>query len=708
MEYKQITFEIKNKVARIGFGKNSKKPLTTLELETLEELKPVLKEIEERQNTDVSGLILFSHKENVFLAGMNVTVIRDLVTVQDGITGAKQGQEICSQIEDLLIPTIACIDGVCLGGGTELALACKIIVVSDSPYTSLGVPEVQLGLLPAFGGSYRLPRRIDLPVALDLMLSGRMVNGETAMEMGLVDQIYPRESLVETAISDYIINPEKNVNIKGTDKSSVINDSSAQKAVFKKARESVLKKTGGHYETPLRILDHLESSLGCPRSTHLESEAQLLGEIAISEQSRNLQNIYFLHANSQKYNGPAGEKGNLMINKGAVVGAGTMGGGIAWLMARNNMAPILKDISKEGLDSGLKKSEATFAEALKRKKISEDEFKKKQGSIISRLDYNGFKNINLAAEAVVEDKEIKESVLTEIEHEVSEDCLITSSTSSLSINNLASIFAKPERFAGLHFFYPVNRVPLVEIITHDQIAPETISALYKWAVRVKKIPVVVKNGPGFLLNRILTPFINEALYLLDDGIPIDDLEQACLNFGMPMGPCHLLDNMGIDAGYKVVNCLKEKAGDRFKPAAIFEKISKSGYYGKKSKKGIFHYDDRGRKLEINKDILKLLPAEKIKMNENDVQKKVIIPMINEAATVLQDGIAGTVEDIDLALIFGAGFPRFRGGLLKYADSLGLDNILKTLDQFAEDTDTVRFEPCSLIRELAEKNKSFYS
>ncbi len=697
MEYRKITFEVIDQIARIGFGKTSRKPLTTLDLETMEELDTALTEITEIQEEEIAGLVFLSHKKNVFLAGMDVAVIRDLKDVQSGVDGARDGQRICSRIEDLLIPTITCVDGVCLGGGLELALACKTILVSDSPHTVLGAPEVSLGLLPAFGGSYRLPRRINLPGALDLMLSGRLVKADAAKKIGLVDEVCAGEELVERAISKYIRDRKEGVSLAGPIKQAKMPDPVARESIFRKARESVLTNTKGHYEAPLRILDLLESSLGDPRSTYLEKEAQLLGELAVSEQSRNLQNVYFLHADSQEYAGPVGDKGRRIIRTGAVVGAGTMGGGIAWLMARNDMSPIMKDVDARCLETGLKQSESIFSEALK----------KKQRSIKAQLDYQGFKSIDLVVESIVENLEAKKSVLAEIEEEVRDDCLITSTTSSLSVREMASVLAKPERFAGLHFRNPVNRVPLVEIVTHDQIAPETVSALYEWAVSVKKVPVVVKDGPGFLVDRILTPFINEGLHLLDEGVPMDDLERACLIFGMPRGPCRLLDEVGFDVGYRLVTVLNDAVGDRFRPAAVYDKISDLTYCGKKSKKGFFHYDDQGREMNINEELLECLPARKVKMSQEDIQERVLVPMINEAAMVLQDRVVRTVQEIDLGLLFGIGFPRFRGGLLRYADSKGLDNILKALDQYARDQDAGRFEACALIREMVKQKKTFY-
>jgi 3-hydroxyacyl-CoA dehydrogenase/enoyl-CoA hydratase/3-hydroxybutyryl-CoA epimerase len=308
MEYSKITFEVIDQIARIGFGKTSGKPLTTLDLETMVELDTALREITERQEKEIAGLIFFSHKKNVFLAGMDVAVIRDLKDVQSGVEGARDGQRIYNLVEDLLIPTVTCVDGVCLGGGFELALACKTILVSDSPRTVLGAPEVSLGLLPAFGGSYRLPRRIDLPSALDLMLSGRLVRGEEAKKMGLVDEIHAGEKLLEAAFSRHIRNHKGETPTEHPIKSAVIPDFVTRKPIFGKVRKSVLARPQGRHEAPLRILDLLESSLDDPRPVYLEKEAQLLGELAVSEQSRNLQHLYFLRATSQKYSDPAGDK----------------------------------------------------------------------------------------------------------------------------------------------------------------------------------------------------------------------------------------------------------------------------------------------------------------------------------------------------------------------------------------------------------------
>jgi 3-hydroxyacyl-CoA dehydrogenase/enoyl-CoA hydratase/3-hydroxybutyryl-CoA epimerase len=308
VEYRKITFEVIDRVARIGFGKTSKKRLTTLDLETMEELDSALAEITERQQKDIAGLIFFSHKENVFLAGMDVAVIRDLKDVQEGVEGARDGQRIYNLIEDLLIPTVTCVDGVCLGGGFEMALACRTILVSDSPRTVLGAPEVSLGILPGFGGSYRLPRRIDLASALDLMLSGKLVRAEEAKKMGLVDEICVREDLLETALSKHIRDHKGEPPSEHPIKSAVIPDCDARKPIFSKARKSVLAKPQGQDEAPLRILDHLESSLDEPRTVYLEKEAQLLGELAVSEQSRDLQRLYFQRAAGEKHSEPTGDK----------------------------------------------------------------------------------------------------------------------------------------------------------------------------------------------------------------------------------------------------------------------------------------------------------------------------------------------------------------------------------------------------------------
>lgn len=705
MTYKRISLEYKEKIAYVGFGYNSTKSMTALDIETMGELAAIVEDIHSKSDT-LSGVIFHSHVENCFLAGADINLISSLTTEAEAADKAEQGQNIYNRIEDLSIPTVACVDGVCLGGGLELSLACKTILASNSPKTSLGLPEVKLGIIPGFGGTYRLPRKIGLPNSLDMILTGKTLRADKAKRMGLVAEVYPRENLLSMA-PKFFNKKEAPQSFKESLKEIATENFVTRKIIFQKVRESVLKKTNGFYQAPLKILDVMDSGMMKGRTSYLAAEAQAFGELAISEQSKNLQHIFFMSEAAKKYSGPKGTKPLPVLDRGAALGAGTMGGGIAWLMADAGMSPIMKDLTIDALNLGLKQSSQNFGGALKRKKITPDEFERKQRSITAQLDYSGFKKIDLVIEAVVENMDIKKKVFAETEKYVHPECILTSNTSSLSVEEMSKALEIPGRFAGLHFFNPVHLMPLVEIIVHDKVDPEVVEALYKWVLRVKKTPVVVKDGPGFLVNRILMPYLNEAGYLLDEGVSVKDLDQAALNFGMPMGPCRLLDEVGIDVAVKVAKVMYEGLGERAHPSKFSGKLMEKNFLGKKNAKGFYLYDEKGKVTGPNPEVEPLLPTTKKKMSETDLQMRLFLPMINEAAAILKDGIVNTAADVDLGLIFGIGFPPFRGGLLRYADSEGLDKILNALKHFSETVDRERYLPSSYLEDLVNEKTSFY-
>ncbi len=705
MTYKRISLEYKDKTAYVGFGYNNPRSMTTLDIETMTELLAIVEEIHTKQN-ELGGVIFHSHKEGCFLAGADITLIAGMSSEAEAADGSERGQNIFNRIEDLTIPTIACVDGVCLGGGLELSLSCKTILASNSPKTQLGLPEVKLGIIPGFGGTYRLPRKIGLPNALDMILTGKTLRADKAKKLGLVTEVYPRENLLAMA-PKFFNKKDEHHSLKESMKELATENFVTRKIIFQKVRESVLKKTNGFYQAPLKILDVMDSGMMKGRTSYLASEAQAFGELAISEQSKNLQHIYFMSEAVKKYNGPKGTKPLPELERGAALGAGTMGGGIAWLMADAGMHPIMKDLTVDALNLGLKQSSQNFAGALKRKKITPDEFERRQRSITAQLDYSGFLKVDLVIEAVVENMDIKKKVFAEVEKNVHRDCLLTSNTSSLSVQEMSKALEYPDRFAGLHFFNPVHLMPLVEIIVHDKVAPETVEALYKWVLRVKKTPVVVKDGPGFLVNRILMPYLNEAGFLLEEGVSVKDLDQAALNFGMPMGPARLLDEVGIDVAVKVAKVMYEGLGERAHPSHMSKKLSEKNFLGKKTSKGFYLYDEKGKVTGPNPEVEELLPKEKKKMSETDIQMRLFLPMINEAAAILKDGIVNTAGEVDLGLIFGIGFPPFRGGLLRYADSEGLDKILAALKHFSETVDKDRYSPSEYLVNLVESKTTFY-
>lgn len=707
MQLESLTFEVKNTIALVGFGKFEKKSMTTLSAQTLLELKFVVEEISKKEkNKDVKGVLFFSHKPGVFLAGVDVSLINSLKTEADAARGAEQGQMIYNMIEDLKSPTAAVVDGVCLGGGLELSLSCKRIYVSDNPKTALGLPEVMLGVLPGFGGTYRLPKRVGLPNALDMILTGRQVKSKAALKNGLATAMLPTERMMELAM-DLILKPvpKKNEGFSKSLENVAMDNFLTRKIIFQKAREKVLSQSKGFYPAPLKILEVLESGASKGRDAYLSMEAQAFGELSQTNVSRHLQHIFFLTDNSKKLEG----KDELpTIERGAVLGAGVMGGGIAWLFAHNNQAPIMKDINQAGLELGLKQASQNFSSALRKKRMSEDDFNRKMRSITPTTSFDGFMGVDLVVEAVVENMQVKKKIFAELEGQVRPQCLITTNTSSLSVTEMSQALQDSSRFAGLHFFNPVNKMPLVEIIAHPKASKKTLDTLYKWALDVKKTPVIVNDGPGFLVNRILAPYLNEAAYLLESGISIKDIDQAALNFGMPMGPCRLMDEVGLDVCEKVGKIMQEGLGARALASGLSHKLTESGALGKKNSKGFYLYDEKGQPTGVNPVVESLLPSTSSSMDELQLQLRLFLPMINEAAYCLMDKIVSKASVVDIAMIYGIGFPPFKGGLLTYADSEGLERVTAIMQQFASEVSAERYTPAPLLVELMQKKSSFYA
>jgi 3-hydroxyacyl-CoA dehydrogenase/enoyl-CoA hydratase/3-hydroxybutyryl-CoA epimerase len=465
-----------------------------------------------------------------------------------------------------------------------------------------------------------------------------------------------------------------------------------------------MKNTKGFYPAPLKILEVLEKGANKNRSDYLAMEAQAFAELSQTIQSKNLQHIFFLTDNSKKLD----NKDQLpSVNRGAVLGAGVMGGGIAWLFAQNNQAPLMKDITPAALELGLKQASANFAGALKRKRMTEDEFNRKMRSIEPTLTLEGMKSADLVVEAVVENMDLKKKVFAELEEYVRPDCLLTSNTSSLSVEEMSKALKNSGRFAGLHFFNPVNKMPLVEIITHEKVDPKTIQTLVKWVLDVKKTPIVVKDGPGFLVNRILAPYLNEAAFLLEEGISVEALDEAALNFGMPMGPCRLMDEIGLDVCVKVGKIMQEGLGQRANPSSLSTKLYDAKLLGKKNNKGFYLYDEKGKSTGKNPEISKIITSKKKHMDEMTIQMRLFLPMVNEAAYILADKICDKAATVDVGMIYGTGFPPFKGGLLKWADQEGLDSIVERLNNFAKDVNKDRYQVSPFLSLMVSDKRKFY-
>ncbi len=706
MSYETLTVEVKNDLMWIGFGKYEKKSMTTFTRETLQELKTAVLEASElEKKSTIKGLIFFSHKPGVFLAGVDISLINGLKTEPEALRALDEAHSIFNTLDDLKIPTVALVDGVCLGGGLELSLACKKIFISDNPKTALGLPEVMLGVLPGFGGTYRLPRKVGLTTALDMILTGRQIKGKNALKMGLADAMLPTERMCELA-KTYLLDKKtgKKKTMKEEVQHAAMDNFLTRKIIFQKAREKVLETSKGFYPAPLKILEVLETGAGKGRGDYLALEAQAFAELSQSIQSKNLQHIFFLTDNSKKLE----NKDKLpSIKKGAVLGAGVMGGGIAWLFAQNNQSLLMKDITPAALELGLKQASQNFSGALKKRRMTQDEFNRKMRSIEPTLNFEGFKATELVVEAVVENMDIKKKVFSELEGYVRPETILTSNTSSLSVEEMSKALKNPSRFAGLHFFNPVNKMPLVEIITHEKASKETIDTLVKWVLDVKKTPIVVKDGPGFLVNRILAPYLNEAAFLLEEGVSVEALDEAALNFGMPMGPCRLMDEIGLDVCVKVGKIMHDGLGARANPSSLSTKLYDEKLLGKKNGKGFYLYDEKGKVTGKNPDIAKLLPSKKLRKDEMDIQMRLFLPMVNEAAYIFADKIVDKASTVDVGMIYGTGFPPFRGGLCKWADQEGLEQISERLNNYSKEVSQERYMIAPFLSMMINDKKKFY-
>lgn len=677
----------------------------------MNELDDVLSALEEKKG--IKGLIVSSGKKDIFIAGADISEIEHIKDSQKGRELAARGQEILGRLENLPFPVVAAIHGPALGGGLELALACHYRVVSDHPKTFLGLPEVKLGIHPGFGGTQRLPRLIGIRNSLDIILTGKNVYPRKALKIGLADKVVPLEYLFDQAIEIVKRKGRKGYKRpKGLRKKLPLIEriveatSFGRKLVFKKAEESVIRKTRGNYPAAIKAIHVIREGFALHMEGGLAIEAASLGEMAVTETCKNLISVFYLQERLKKETFVRGRVAPREVGSAAVLGAGVMGGGIAQLFAEKGFPVRMKDINNDALGHGLKSAAAVFAGKLKKKIIDKREFDLKMDNISTTLDYSGFGNVDIIVEAVIEKMDVKKAVFAECEQRVKEDAILASNTSSLSITGIASATERPDKVAGMHFFNPVHRMPLVEVIRGEKTSDETTATIVTLARRLGKTPIVVNDREGFLVNRLLMPYLNEAVLMVEEGASIGDIDEALLDFGMPMGAVILLDEIGLDIAWHVAEILHGAFGERMKPAALMKKMLDSGKLGKKNGQGYYTYES-GKRKGPDKNVYELTGGKKgsIFSAETIVDRSVLL-MVNEAARCLEEGIVAKTDYVDGGVIFGTGFPPFRGGLLRYADRRGAKEIVARLEEFREKCGD-RFATAPLLETLAKEEKGFY-
>jgi 3-hydroxyacyl-CoA dehydrogenase/enoyl-CoA hydratase/3-hydroxybutyryl-CoA epimerase len=715
---KSIQFNIdQNLVANLVFDLPNEK-VNKLSSSVLMELEQILDQLAE--NKEVKLLVIYSAKAGNFIAGADINEIKEIKTLSDSLSKVSVGQNILDKIAQLKIPTIAIINGSCLGGGLELALACtyRIAVISDK--TKIGLPEVNLGIIPGFGGTQRLPALVGIEQSLNLILSGKAIDATKSFKIGLVDQICHSEFLAEV-VEKFISEVKENdknqylaIRNQRAKKRKII-EFFTKNIIFYLAEKNLLTKTKGNYPAPIEALKVIKKTYQKTNIKNgLKIELDHFSHLAISDVSKNLIQIFFTSEALKKDNGSEINFDKKEIKNAALVGAGVMGGGIAWLFSNFDIAIRVKDISLSSIAIGYNQVLKVYGQLKKIKKYTQNQIDIKIAKISSTTDFSGFKQSEIVIEAVVENIDVKKQVIAEIEKNVSDDCLIVSNTSSLSISQMAKGLKKPERFAGMHFFNPVNKMPLVEVIRGEKTSDETIANIVNLAKKLNKTPIVVSDSAGFLVNRILLPYMNEAVNLIVEGASITQVDEVIEKFGMPMGPFILADIVGIDVGYKVAKTLFDSFGERMEIAKLLQEIhlNHKDLLGKKSNQGFYLYHKKGSKNvnhQIDKLIVKIRKENSIKISlkkDQEIIERCIYLMINEAAKCLEEKVVANAAYLDMAMIMGAGFPAFRGGILRYADKIGIDKIVERLEKLS--INHTKFKAADLLIEMAKNNQKFYN
>lgn len=672
----------------------------------LKELDKVTSDLMQRK--DIKGLLVTSGKSDIFIAGADLSLIKGLDTLEKALAGCSEGQQAIHRFSKLPFETVAAINGACLGGGFELALACKKRVASDGKAVKIGLPEVNLGILPGFGGSVRLPRLIPLVSALPLILAGSQLDGVRAYKTGVLDAYLPAQDFNKRALVWAKANAGKPGHRVRSFMTSMMEWPGLRQYVFSKARQDVMKKTNGKYPSPLKILDLLSEIHGMNIEDALKREAKAFSLLAVTSVSKRLIELFQLAESVKKTNGVGPDTQAIKVERAAVLGAGVMGGGIAWAFANKDIPVRMKDLNYEALHLGYTQAAENFSFPLKKRRITKNQYLGKMGHISGGLDFSGFKTLDVVVEAVVENMDVKKKVLAETENYISENCVLASNTSSLSISEMQSGLKRPDKLGGFHFFNPVSRMPLIEVIAGAKTSKETVATLFELAKKLGKTPIVVKDGPGFLVNRLLLPYMNESLFLLEEGVSIQRIDKVMLDFGMPMGPMRLVDEVGIDVGAKVSKILNNAFGMRAQASPISELIVKSGRLGKKNGKGFYLYEN-GKPTGVDESIMSVITNRSTRsasLTDGELVQRMIYPMINEAALVLAEKVVNTPGEVDLGMIMGTGFPPFRGGLLRHADAESPQKIVAALEKFSAAGGGERLKPNAALVEISRRG-SFY-
>jgi len=679
---------------------------------TLEDLKASVEAL--KSNSEVKGLIVTSGKD-CFIVGADITEFGDNFKQEDEviIKWILEANQIFNGVEDLPFPTVTAINGIALGGGFEMCLATDFRVMSEK--AKVGLPEVKLGIYPGFGGTVRLPRVIGADNAIEWICMGAENRADKALKFGAVDAVVKADILKDSAIAMVkdAIAGKLDWNAKREEKTTKLKlDAMEQMMVFETAKGFVAGQTKGQYPAPVEAIKTMQKAANMGRDKALEVEAKGFAKLAKTTESQALIGLFnndqLLKKKAKEYDAIAKP-----TNKAAVLGAGIMGGGIAFVSALKGTPILMKDIAEAGIELGLSEANKLLSKRVERKKMKPLAMGEALNRIRPTLSYAEFGDVDVVVEAVVENPKVKGIVLAEVESHVSEETIVASNTSTISIDFLAKSVKRPENFLGMHFFNPVHMMPLVEIIRGEKTSDKAVATTVAYAKKMGKTPIVVNDCPGFLVNRVLFPYFGGFASLLKDGADFRQVDKVMEKFGFPMGPAYLMDVVGIDTGKHANDVMAEGFPERMKAdfKSAMDVLFENEYYGQKNKKGFYKYeeDKKGKPKKVfDESVLEMLApvlGEARDFDAEEIIARCMIPMCNEVVRCLEEGIVDTAAEADMALVFGIGFPPFRGGALRYIDTVGLANFVELADKYKDISPL--YHVTDKMREMAANGESYF-